>query len=141
MAYPEKGVRHHHHRRMPDFMKAARAAEGVPEDEAPTKHPGLDMAGAESGDDSGVSGMMGEDDEPEQRADGGVARTARDMPPSVDETYAPPPRSRMEMVPQRDLDRRKAAGRPIVPIETGDKALISPEDIDDWKGETSPQRS
>jgi hypothetical protein len=41
MAYPEKGVHKHHHRRHPDFLKAARQAEGVPEDEAPPQHPGL----------------------------------------------------------------------------------------------------
>ena len=73
------------------------------------------------------------------RAEGGVTQAAKSIPPDLDETYQPPNPQVAFPEPYNHRDREAAYLQTIVPKEPGDKALIHPEDIYDWKSETTPQ--
>ena len=74
-------------------------------------------------------------------AEGGIARAAESLPRSEDENYKPEKPEMSFPQPYKHRDREGAFMQTIVPAESNDHAVISPDNVYDWKSEDFPQKS
>ncbi len=74
-------------------------------------------------------------------AEGGIIGAAKLLPPSQDENYIPENPKAEFPESYKHRDREASSIKTIIPRETGDRSVIYPEMLYDWKSEDAPNKS